>query len=99
MSVVEYNEKIYLEYSEKLSTLYSEIYPYVYWIIYNYPDPKLEEIKEFKEKVGEDQFDNREFLNSLKQQLIQLMLKDPRLSKSQVKKNYLLKTQLITKLL
>lgn len=91
----EVNYVLKIEDREKNFTLYLEIFPYLYWIIYNYPNPQSEEIKALKEIIGEEEIkttfqmkklnfliSNPKLLNPMKQELTQLMVNDPRLSKS-----------------
>ena len=73
----EVNYLLKIEDKEKIFTLYSEIYPYLFWIIYNYPNPQSKEIKTLKEIVKKHF--SSDVLNILIQELIKLMLNDPRL--------------------
>lgn len=82
---------------EQILSIYSEMYPYLYWIIYNYPDPRLQEITILKESIEQKQITeiNIQFIDerklalippisavqSMRQELIQLMANDPRLLK------------------
>ncbi len=83
---------------DQILSIYSEMYPYLYWIICNYPDSSLKEIIILKELIEQRQITeiNISFLDerklalmppisavqSMRQELIQLMTNDPRLLKN-----------------
>jgi hypothetical protein len=85
------------EMAEQILSIYSEMYPYLYWIIYNHPNPVLKEITILKESIEQKQgvdinlsfIDENKFtlmppisaVQSMRQELIQLMTNDPRLLK------------------
>ena len=64
-----------------MSTLFSEIVPYLFWIVKKFPNSQSEaEIKVLQEAVREKEVQDIKFLNYLKEVIINLMVKDPRLS-------------------
>lgn len=91
-------EKKKKEIAEQILSIYSEMYPYLYWIVYNYPNPMFKEISILKESIEQRQgIDiNLSFIDenkcalmppisavqSMRQELIQLMTNDPRLLKN-----------------